>query len=313
MLEVLALGLLDPADAATHGQDAAVFWLVRLPRVVLAMAVGASLASAGAAIQGLFRNPLADPGLIGVSGGAALAAVGWIVIGAELLADAPPGLRAWLLPLAAFAGGLAATAAVAWIGRGRGGGADVADILLAGIAVNAIAMAGVGGLVFLSDERELREATFWMMGSLAGATWPAILPSLPFMLLPLLAVPFLARALDALLLGERDAFHLGFRVARTKRLVIAAAALGTGAAVAVSGAIGFVGLAAPHLARLMVGPGHRRLLPAAACLGAILVLVADTAARMLVVPAELPIGVLTAGLGGPLFLHLLARRWRLRA
>lgn len=307
------LQLLARPEATTQDPDAAVLWLIRLPRVVLAIAVGAALGAAGAAIQGLFRNPLADPGLIGVAGGAALAAAAWIVAGAALLPALPSPLHAWLLPLAAFAGGLVATAVVDRIGRGAGGTMDMADLLLAGIAVNAITLAGVGGLVYASDETELREVTFWMMGSLAGAAWPTILPALPFMLGPLLALPLLARALDALLLGERDAFHLGFRVDRTKRLVIVAGALATGAAVAVSGMIGFVGLAAPHLARLLVGPGHRRLLPAAACLGALLVLVADTAARTLVVPAELPIGVLTAGIGGPFFLHLLARRRRLRS
>lgn len=306
------LALLAQPEAAALDQDAAVLWLIRLPRVVLALAVGAALGAAGAAIQGLFRNPLADPGLVGVAGGAALAAAAWIVVGAAFLPAIPPAARAWVLPLAAFAGGLAATVLVERIGRQRSGAMDVADLLLAGIAVNAVTMAGVGGLVHASDENELREVTFWMMGSLAGATWPGILPALPFMLVPLLLLPLVARALDALLLGERDAFHLGFRVERTKRLVIVAAALATGAAVAVSGMIGFVGLAAPHLARFLVGPGHRRLLPAAACTGAGLVLLADTTARTLVVPAELPIGVLTAGLGGPFFLHLLLRRRRLR-
>jgi iron complex transport system permease protein len=308
VLSLLLAGWSD-AGAATspQAQDAAVLWLIRLPRVVLAALVGAALGASGAAIQGLFRNPLADPGLIGVAGGAALAAVAWIVLGAGLLPVLPPGLRAWLLPVAAFGGGLAATALVQRIGQ-RGGALDIADLLLAGIAVNAITMAGVGGLVFASDEQELREVTFWMMGSLAGATWSGILPALAFMLAPLLALPFLARALDALLLGEREAFHLGFRVERTKRLVIVAAACATGAAVAVTGVIGFVGLAAPHLARLLVGPGHRRLLPATACLGGCLVLLADTVARVAVVPAELPIGVLTAGIGGPFFLHLLMRR-----
>lgn len=297
-------------EAAGLAQEAAVLWHIRLPRVVLAMAVGVALGTCGAAIQGLFRNPLADPGLIGVSGGAALAAAAWIVVGSLLPLPAPlQGMGTWALPVAAFAGGLAATALVQRIGR-RDGVLDVTAALLAGIAVNAMTGAGIGALVYVSDEQALREVTFWMMGSLAGATWAGILPALPFLLWPALALPLRASALDALLLGEREAYHLGFAVERTKLLVIVATACGTGAAVATTGIIGFVGLAAPHLARLLVGPGHRRLLPAAGCLGGCLTLLADTAARMLVVPAELPIGVLTAGIGGPLFLHLLLRHRR---
>ncbi|MEK0084639.1 FecCD family ABC transporter permease [Benzoatithermus flavus] len=304
---LLLAGWNGDGDTTGLAQEATVLWYIRLPRIALAVAVGLALGTCGGTIQGLFRNPLADPGLIGVSGGAALAAAAWIVVGPLLpLPDPLQSLGAWLLPVAAFAGGLAATMLVQRVGR-RDGALDVASVLLAGIAVNAVTGAGIGGLVFASDDRALREVTFWMMGSLAGATWTGILPALPFLLAPALALPLRAVALDALLLGEREAYHLGFAVERTKRLVIVATACGTGAAVATTGIIGFVGLAAPHLARLLVGPGHRRLLPAAGCLGGCLILLADTAARTLVVPAELPIGVLTAGIGGPLFLHLLLR------
>ncbi|MFO1069236.1 MAG: iron ABC transporter permease [Geminicoccaceae bacterium] len=292
-----------PAGTA-DARDVAVLAGIRLPRVLLGAIGGASLAAAGAAIQGLFRNPLADPGLVGVSSGAAFAAVAAIVLGGRIAVLG--GLGPWLLPLAAFAGGLAATWVVARIAS-RGGAVDIAAMLLAGIAVNAIAMAGIGALVFASDDRELRELTFWMFGSLAGTGWPRLLAALPLLLLPLLALPLLARSLNALLLGEADAFHLGFAVDRAKRVVVVLAALATGAFVALAGIVGFVGLIAPHLARSLVGPDHRALLPASACVGAILLLVADLVARTAVAPAELPIGVVTAALGGPFFLWLMAR------
>jgi iron complex transport system permease protein len=230
-----------------------------------------------------------------------------IVLSTRYFPELPVPLRIWLLPLAAFAGGLIATWIVGRIARGDGV-VDIATLLLAGVAVNAIAMAGVGALIFTSDDRQLREATFWMLGSLAGVTWQTALPALPFMAAPLLLLPACARALNALLLGESDAYHLGFKVERAKRLVVIASALGTGATVALTGIIGFVGLLAPHLARLLVGPDHRLLLPAAGAVGAVLMLCADLVARTVVVPAELPIGILTSALGGPFFLYLLRRR-----
>ncbi len=309
-LDVLAIlarqvGLLPALDA--FQQSEVVLVAIRLPRVVLGVMAGAVLAVAGAAIQGLFRNPLADPGLVGVAPGAAFGAVAAIVFGTRLGLGPTGLLGPWLLPLAAFLGGLVATLVVSRIAT-REGNTDVTTMLLAGIAVNAVAMAGVGLFLFASDDRQLREATFWMMGSLAGVSWHTLLPALLCMAAPLLLLPFRARALNALLLGEADAFHSGFDVERTKRAIVVLAALGTGAAVALSGVIGFVGLIAPHLARSLVGPDHRRLLPAAACVGACLMLLADLVARTVVVPAELPIGVLTSGLGGPFFIWLLARR-----
>jgi iron complex transport system permease protein len=307
VLRILAspLGLAAPADA----QAGAVLLGIRLPRLLLGLASGAAIATAGAALQGLFRNPLADPGLIGVSPGAALAAVATIVLAERFAPQMAVLLGPLLLPVAAFGGGLLATFIVLSLAS-RDGHVEVTTMLLAGIAVNAVTMAGVGGLVFISDEQQMREITFWTLGSLAGVTWGTLLPSLPFLLLPLAALPLLARALNGLLLGEADAYHLGFAVERAKRLVILLAALGTGAAVALTGIIGFVGLIAPHLARLIFGPDHRVLLPASAALGAMLMVLADLFARTVVLPAELPVGVLTSAIGGPCFVWLLARRRR---
>ena len=280
---------------------------IRLPRACLGVLVGAALAVAGAALQGLFRNPLADPGLIGVSTGAALAAALVIVLGGSLFLGLSAGLRDLLLPLAAFAGGLATTLLVYRIAS-REGRTEVATMLLAGIALNAIAGAAIGLLIFVSDDRALRDLNFWLLGSLGGVTWDRLALAAPLMLAPMLALPFLARPLNGLLLGEVEALHLGFDVERIKRAVVLLAALAVGASVALTGVIGFVGLVVPHLVRLTLGPDHRLLLPAALLLGAALLLLADLLARTVVLPAELPIGILTSCVGGPFFLWLLLRR-----
>ena len=301
-----ALGI--PTGAEITLRDQSVVLAIRLPRALLGLAVGGGLAIAGAAMQGLFRNPLADPGLIGVSTGAALGAVATIVLGGALLGGLDPVLRPFFLPLAAFVGGLAVTLIVQRIAT-RDGVIDIATMLLAGIAINALAGAVLGIFTFISDDQQLRELTFWMMGSLAAITWASLLPAIGLIVLPALLLPRLAGALNAMLLGESEAHYLGFDVDRTKRLVIILTALITGAGVAVSGVIGFVGLVTPHLVRLAIGPDHRYLLPASALLGGCLLLLADMAARTVVLPAELPIGIVTACFGGPFFLWLLARRW----
>lgn len=280
---------------------------VRLPRTCLAVLTGAALAVCGAALQGLFRNPLAAPDLIGVSMGAALAAAATIVLGGQLVAYLPLAATPFLLPLAAFGGGMLVTLLVYRIAN-RHGRTDVATMLLAGVAMNAITAAGIGFLVFISDDQQLRDLSFWTLGSLGGVTWAKLLPAAPFIALSIVALPLLARHLNALLLGESEALHLGFHLERTKRLVIALAALGTGAAVALTGVIGFVGLVVPHLVRLVLGPDHRILLPASVLLGASLMLIADLFARTVALPAELPIGILTSCVGGPFFLWLLLRQ-----
>jgi iron complex transport system permease protein len=285
-------------------QQEAVLLAIRLPRACAAVLVGGALATAGAALQGLFRNPLADPALIGVSNGAALAAVMVIVLGGSIAGVVPHAIA---LPLAAFGGGLVATFLVYRIAS-RDGRTDVATMLLAGVAVNAIAAAGIGFMVFLSDDQQLRDLNYWLLGSLGGITWSSLTYGAPLIAFGALALPFFARQLNALLLGEVEAVHLGFRVERSKRLIVVLAALVTGVAVALSGVIGFVGLVVPHLVRLLTGPDHRLLLPLSVLLGASLLLIADLFARTLVLPAELPIGILTACIGGPFFIWLLLRR-----
>ncbi|MEE4361739.1 MAG: iron ABC transporter permease [Pseudomonadales bacterium] len=302
LLQAIGLG----AGAAVDPLQHTVFFAIRLPRALLAVLVGGALAVCGASLQGLFRNPLADPGLIGVSTGAALAAAFAIVLGGTLAPALALSLSAWLLPLAAFVGGLGATALV-FIIASRSGICDVPTMLLAGVAVNAIAGAAIGLLVFLSDDAQLRELSFWMLGSLSGITWTRLLPALPLLLVPTVLLLRLGHPLNALLLGEQDAGHLGVRVERVKRSAILLVSLAVGAAVALTGVIGFVGLVVPHLVRLLLGPDHRVLLPASALAGAALLLLADVLARTLVLPAELPIGILTSCVGGPFFLWLLCR------
>ena len=280
---------------------------IRLPRMLLGMFVGATLAVAGAMMQGMFRNPLADPGLIGVSSGAALAAVATIALGNGLAAPWLKTFGAYALPLAAFCGGMITTI-ILISSVGRHGQIGIATLLLAGIALAALNGGLMGLIQYSSDDRELRDLTLWMLGSLSGASWPKVFGVLPFAILVVAVLPQLIRGLNGLLLGEAEAFHLGINVERTKRVVAFVSAAGVGAAVAVSGIVGFVGIVVPHLARLIAGPDHRVVLPASALMGATLVLVADILARMLVRPAELPLGVVMAILGAPIFLHMVVRR-----
>ncbi len=279
---------------------------VRLPRLVLGFLVGAVLAVSGAILQGLFRNPLADPGLIGVSAGASLAAIAVIVLGGTWLGGWLDLAGVWALPIAAFFGG-SGTVLLAWRIARRAGQTSVATLLLAGIAINAIAGAGTGLLTFYSSDEELRSLTFWTMGSLGHASWDDVAMAAPWLLLSLCAAPFLARPLDAFLLGEQVVGHLGYNTDWTKRAAILIAGLGVGAAVAVSGLIGFVGLVVPHLVRQTLGAGHRIVLPASALAGGTLLVGADCLARVVVAPAELPIGLMMALIGGPFFLLLLLR------
>lgn len=258
-------------------------------------------------MQSLFRNPLADPGLLGVSSGAALAAVSVIVLGEKVMHIVPPALKPWLLPIAAFLGGLLATIVVYRLAA-RGGVTLVGTLLLAGIAINALASAGIGMLVFIADEQQLRTLIFWTMGGFGAVTWAAILPALLVLAITIPTLLPAAHLLDALALGEREAGHVGVDVERLKRRLVAQVALAVGAGVAISGTVGFVGLIAPHIVRLLLGPAHRTLLPAAALFGGAFLVLADALARTIVSPAELPIGVLTALVGGPFFLWLLAGR-----
>ncbi len=296
--------------ATTDGipsEQQAVLWSIRLPRVILAVVIGGGLGAAGAAMQALFRNPLADPSLTGVSGGAALAATSVIVMGATWL----PGLASILgvatLPLAAFVGGLVVSVIVYRLAT-RSGHTSIAALLLAGIALNALAEAGIGLFTFVASDEQLRNLTFWRLGSVAGATWPVVAFVAPAILFAAAILVSQVRAYDALALGETEARYLGVSVERLKALTLVCCALAAGTAVAVSGMVLFVGLVAPHLIRLACGPAHRVVVPGGMLVGAILVAGADAVARTVAAPAELPLGVFTALIGVPFFIALLARQ-----
>ncbi len=298
------LGVPLAADASVQ-QAELILAQIRMPRTLLGLAVGMVLALCGVAMQGLFRNPLADPGLVGVSSGAALGAAVAIVGGAAF-GGLPEAFAPYLLSACAFVGGLLVTALVYRLGR-RDGQTNVATMLLAGIALTALAGAAIGLFTYLADDATLRTLTFWNLGSLNGASYARLWPLLLATLAVALWLPRRARALNALLLGESEARHLGFDVERLKRELVFCTALGVGAAVAAAGLIGFIGLVVPHLMRLLVGPDHRLLLPASALAGASLLLLADLVARLALAPAELPIGIVTALIGAPFFLYLLVR------
>ena len=291
---------------AINARDAIILFDIRLPRLALGILVGAALAVSGAVMQGLFRNPLADPGLVGVGAGAGLGAITAIVLGGMLPLMLRDVLSYYLVPLAAFLGGWLTTILLYRISTSRGR-TSVAVMLLGGIAMGALAGAISGVLIYMADDAQLRDLTFWGLGSLAGATWDKVLIAGPLILLALATTPFLARSLNGLALGEAPAAHLGIPVQRMKNISILTVAAATGAAVAVSGGIGFVGIVVPHLLRLLIGPDHRYLLPNAALLGATLLIAADMISRTIIAPAELPIGIVTATLGGPFFLWILLR------
>jgi len=278
---------------------------IRLPRTLLGLAVGGVLALSGVAMQGLFRNPLADPGLVGVSSGAALGAA-IAIVGGAAFGGLPEVMGPYLLSLCAFIGGLGVTALVYRLGR-RNGQTNVAVMLLAGIALTALAGSAVGLFTYLADDATLRTLTFWNLGSLKGASYARLWPLLIVTVGVALWLPRRANALNALLLGESEANHLGIDVEGLKRELVFCTALGVGAAVAAAGMIGFIGLVVPHLVRLLAGPDHRVLLPASVLAGATLLLFADLIARLALAPAELPIGIVTAFLGAPFFLYLLMR------
>ena len=302
-----ALGLGGAADPATFARDQLVLWSIRIPRIVVAAMIGALLAMAGTIMQGLFRNPLADPALVGVSSGGAFAAAFTIVVLDTVVAPNAAANAAQALPLAAFVGSLITTLLLYRISS-RDGRTSVAMFLLSGLAIAALANAGIGLLIFLADDRQLRDITFWMLGSLGGATWSKAALIAPFVAVAAFATPFIARGLDVLVLGESEAFHAGIHVERLKMICIVLVSAMTGGAVAICGVIGFIGIVVPHLLRLAIGPGHRNLLPASALFGASLMVFADTFARVLAAPAEIPVGILTATIGAPFFLYILLRQ-----
>lgn len=275
---------------------------LRIPRALLAMMVGAVLAQCGAVMQGLFRNPLAEPGLIGVSSGAAVGAIVVIVL-------LPAAWSDWAVPLGAFASGLLCTLVVYRLAHSESG-TSVVLLLLAGVAVAAISGAVIGFLTYFTNDQQLRELSLWQMGTFSSARWSKVIWIAPvFVMLSLVYFRF-SEQMDALLLGEAQARYLGVEVEHLKIALILLCAFGVGACVAFSGVIGFVGLIVPQAVRLLVGPSHRRVLPLSALLGAALMLSADLASRLIIQPAELPVGILTALLGGPFFILLLIKQRR---
>ncbi len=291
----------------TNSQIAVILWDIRLPRVVLALMVGAVLAVLGAVMQGLFRNALADPSLIGVSGGASVGAGLMIVLAGGWLVSPIAGLS--LVALGAFLGGFITTLLVYRVATSNLG-TSVTTMLLAGIAIGALAGAANSLLSYFSDNQMLRQISVWQMGSLSGANWLKVSIMSVICICLIVQLPSQAKALNALLLGESEARYLGINVQCIKCKLIFLTALGVGVSVALAGMIGFVGLVVPHTIRLMIGPDHRWLLPASALAGAILMIIADCIARIAVLPAELPTGILTALIGAPFFVALLLRQRR---
>lgn len=291
------------------GQDALILFSIRLPRVLLAGLMGACLAVCGAAMQGLFRNPLADPSLIGVSSGASAGASVVIVLGGGALLQGGQLLGLSAVALGAFAGGAMAVVLVYRLATSANG-TSVATMLLAGIAISALAGALNSLFSYIADDDMLRRISLWQMGSLDAADWPRVWIAGFIGAVLLVLLPRDAAALNAFLLGESEARHLGIAVESVKRRLIALTALAVGVSVAVAGIIAFVGLIIPHIVRLTIGPDHRYLLPAAALAGAILLIGADAVARIVIAPAELPAGILTALLGTPFFFSLLMQRSR---
>lgn len=288
--------------------DQYVLFQLRLPRTLTAIVVGAGLAICGVCTQGLFRNPLADPSLIGVSSGSALGAVLVIVMSSQFAqVFQQPILQALLLPLAAFLGGLLATWLVYKVAS-KHSSTDTSLLLLAGIAINAICGAATGLLAYIASDNQLRDLTFWQMGSVAKNDWAMLAVSAPIILIASMLLLRFKTALNSLLLGENVAQHIGFELHRIKRQLIFLSSVIVGTCVAISGLILFVGLVVPHILRSIIGPDHRLLLPASMLLGAVLLLVADIFSRTVIAPAELPIGLFMSLIGGPFFLLLLIKQ-----
>ena len=302
----LADGLNAIIGNSSSAQINTILFDIRLPRILLAISVGAVLASTGAVMQGLFRNPLADPSLIGVSSGASVGASLMIVTtGGFIQVGALMGLS--LVALGAFLGGFAATLLVYRLATSNIG-TSVTTMLLAGIAIGALAGALNSLLSYFSDNDMLRQISLWQMGNLSGASWAKVSIMGVVAVVLLVSFPRESKALNALLLGESEARHLGIDVQRVKRRLIVLTALGVGVSVALAGLVGFVGLIIPHMVRLVIGPDHRWLIPASALAGATLLVIADSLARIVVIPAELPTGILTALLGAPFFVALLLQQ-----
>ncbi|MDQ9090217.1 iron ABC transporter permease [Pseudoalteromonas haloplanktis] len=305
--EIIAIINQTAEDQLKH----AIIWQIRLPRIVLAMIVGAGLAACGAAMQAIFRNPLADPGLIGVSSGAALGAVATIVLGTSIFANFSDSFGIYAVPVGAFLGCIGVCVFIYRLSA-HSGQFTIISLLLAGIAVNAIVGSLIGVLTLISNDQQLRDLTLWSMGSLAGNHFAMMTPTLCIIIACCIGLLRLAKPLNLYLLGEAQAKHLGINVTKLKKQVFIYTALCTGAAVAITGIIGFVGFIVPHIVRLILGPDHRYLIPASILGGALMLGLADLFARTVILPAEVPIGLITSAIGGPFFLIMLLKTYQQR-
>lgn len=293
-------------DPNISASEKYVLWDVRMARIIMAILIGSILAVSGTVMQGMFKNPLATPDLIGITAGATLMAAITIVLGSYFREYLPEFLQLSLLSIAAFIGALVTTFAVYRISTTQGK-TNVVIMLLSGVAISALGFAIVGFLIYLSKDEQLRDLTFWNLGSLGGATWTKNGILLAVLVLSYIALINKGKALNAMMLGEKDAEHLGIPVERIKKQIVVLTALMVGACVAFSGTIGFVGLIVPYILRLIFKSNYQLVLPLSAVMGSILLLVADTFSRTIVAPSEIPIGVITAFLGAPVFIAILIR------
>lgn len=282
---------------------------IRLPRMILAFIVGAALSITGGSMQGLFRNPLADPALIGVSTGAALGAVIFIILGSYFFPDLPSNYKTYIIPVFAFLGGILSTI-LAYKLATRSGVTNISILLLSGIALNAVNGSIYGFFLFIANDAQLRNITFWSLGSFSGTNWISVQIGFFVVFLPSLLLFLVSNKLNILALGEKEAYYLGINVQKLKVIIILITAITIGGAVSLSGIIGFVGLVTPHIIRLWFTNNYKHLIPLSFLAGGILLMIADTFARTIVSPAELPIGIITTGIGGPFFIWLLLKEKR---
>ncbi|BDA80936.1 hemin ABC transporter permease (plasmid) [Leptospira kobayashii] len=282
-----------------------VFWNLRFPRVILATLLGGTLAWSGALAQGLFRNPIVDPGLVGITAGSAFFASVGIVLGTNI-PDFPP---VWGVIILSFIGGITTGFLVYLLARVHGK-TEINTLLLTGIAINALCFAGIGILSYIANDAQLRNLSLWNMGSLGGASWTTLLRLGPILLIPLIASPFLAGPMNVFALGEREAMHLGISVEVLKSVLVLLIGVSVGACVSLSGNISFVGLAIPHIVRLIIGQDYKYLLYSSFFLGGALLTIGDGFCRTVIAPAEIPVGIITAFIGAPVFLFLLNQRKR---
>lgn len=309
--EIIAFKLGLTSETRVDEQKSIVFWVIRLPRVCLAVLIGAGLGIAGASLQGLFRNPIADATLIGVTSGSSLFAVFVIMLNVKYFGMLNELAGAYSISFVAFVGAALTTSLVYQLSKLTGDG-GITTLLLCGIAINALVNAVTGLMTYLADDAQLRNITFWNLGSLGGASWTSVMAVAPFVAVSLFFMPYLSKALNLLVLGESQAASLGVNMKSLKQKVIILATMGVGASVAVAGTIGFVGLVVPHIIRTLFGPNHRTLIIGSALSGAIVLTLADTLSRTIVAPSELPIGILTALLGTPFFIYILWEQKRKR-